>query len=187
MNLKVYASQEIRLTDKFLDDLYNGELLPLVAAGKYYLIEFPSDRVPSNTKQVLQELIDDGITPVIAHSERNHELSSNLHLLYELVQMGCLSQITTSSYSGYYSETLVTNSQQMIQHNLAHILASDVHHMKHRPMNVQVAFERLAREYGQETVQYFKDNARDIFNGDRVNIKKPIQPKKPRKNWFGLF
>src|SRR5699024_10420433 len=91
VNLKVYASQEIRLTDKFLDDLYNGELLSLDAAGKYYLIEFPSDRVPSNSKQVLQELIDDGITPVIAHPERNHELSSNLHLLYELVQMVCLS------------------------------------------------------------------------------------------------
>ena len=78
VNLKVYASQEIRLTDKFLDDLYNGELLSLDGAGKYYLIEFPSDRVPSNAKQVIQELIDDGITPVIAHPERNHELSSNL-------------------------------------------------------------------------------------------------------------
>src|SRR5699024_10857067 len=159
VNLKVYASQEIRLTDKFLDDLYNGELLSLDAGGKYYLIEFPSDRVPSRAKQVLQELIDDGIKPVIAHPERNHELSSNLHLLYELVQMGCLSQITTSSYSGYYSETLVANSQQMIQHNLAHILASDVHHMKHRPMNVQASFERLEEDYGQETVEYFQDNA----------------------------
>ena len=108
-------------------------------------------------------------------------------MLYELIQLGCLSQITTSSYSGYYGETLVANSQQMIQHNLAHILSSDVHHIKHRPMNVHSAFERLAKEYGQETVQYFKDNARDIFNGDRLNIKKPIQPKKFRKKWFGLF
>lgn len=187
VNLKVYASQEIRLTDKFLDDLYNGELLSLDATGKYYLIEFPSERMPSNAKQVLQELIDDGITPVIAHPERNHELSSNLYLLYELVQMGCLSQITTSSYSGYYSETLVSNSQQMIQYNLAHILASDVHHIKHRPMNVESAFARVEKEYGLKTVQHFKDNARDIFNGDRVNIKKPIQPKRPRKKWFGLF
>lgn len=187
VNLKVYASQEIRLTDKFLDDLYNGELLSLDAAGNYYLIEFPSDRVPSNAKQVLQELIDDGITPVIAHPERNHELSSNLNLLYELVHMGCLTQITTSSYSGYYSETLVANSQQMIQHNLTHILASDVHHMKHRPMNVQVAFKRLEKEYGQEAAQYIKDNARDIFNGDPVIKRKPIEPEKPRKKRFGLF
>ncbi|WP_338490521.1 hypothetical protein [Ruoffia tabacinasalis] len=95
--------------------------------------------------------------------------------------------MTTSSYSGYYSETLVANSQRIIQHNLAHILASDVHHIKHRPMNVESAFERLEKEYGLETVQYFKDNARSIFNGDNINKKKPIQPKKPRKKWFGLF
>ena len=187
VNLNVYASQEIRLTEKFLDDLYNGDLLSLDSSGKYYLIEFPSYRVPSNAKQVLQELIDDGITPVIAHPERNHELSTKLHRLYELVQMGCLTQITTSSYSGYYSETLVENSKRIIDHNLAHILASDVHHMKHRPMNVQAAFERLEKEFGQDTVKYFKDNARNIFNGDKVNKKKPIEPKKPRKKWFGLF
>ena len=187
VNLRVYASQEIRLTEKFLDDLYNGELLSLDSAGKYYLIELPSDRVPTNANQVLQELIDDGITPVIAHPERNHELMGNLHRLYELVEMGCLTQITTSSYSGYYSETLVENSQKIIEHNLAHILASDVHHIKNRPMNMQVAFDRSEKEYGQDTVEYFKNNTRSIFNGDKVDKKKPIEPNKPRKKWFGLF
>lgn len=54
-------------------------------------------------------------------------------------------------------------------------------------MNVQVAFERLEKEYGQEAAQYFKDNARNIFNGDKINKKKPIEPKKSRKKWFGLF
>lgn len=114
VKLKVSASQEIRLIEEFLDDLYNGDLLPLDSAGTYYLIEFPSDKVPANANQVLQELIDDGITPIIAHPERNHELVTNLHRLYELVKMGCLTQITTSSYSGYYSETLVENSPKLL-------------------------------------------------------------------------
>lgn len=187
VKLKVYPSQEIRLTDKFVDDLYNGDLLPLDSAGNYYLIEFPSDRVPSMADEVIKEIIRDGITPIIAHPERNHELVNNLYRLYDFIEMGCLSQITTSSYAGYYGDKLVENSRQIIKHNLAHILASDVHHMKHRPMNVRVAFERLEKEYGQETVEYFKDNARSIFNGDQVNKKKPIEPKKPRKKWFGLF
>lgn len=187
INLKVYPSQEIRLTEHFLDDLYNGELLSLDAPGKYYLIEFPSDRVPSNAKQVLQELIVDGITPVIAHPERNHELANNLYRLYELIDMGCLSQITTSSYSGYYGDKLVENSKQIIQNNLAHILASDVHHIKHRPMNMEAAFDRLEVDFGAELVEYFKSNTRNIFNGDPVKAKTPIKPKKPRKKWFGLF
>lgn len=187
VNLKVYPSQEIRLTDHFFDDLYNGDLLPLDVMGKYYLIEFPSDRVPSNTNEVFQELISSGITPVIAHPERNHELVSNLHRLYELIEMGCLSQITTSSYSGYYGEKLAENARTIIQHNLAHILASDVHHIKHRPMNMEAAFNQLRSDFGVEMVDYFKTNARDIFNGDPVDRKQPIEPKKPRKKWFGLF
>lgn len=187
IKLKVYASQEIRLTEKFLDDLYNNYLLPLDPSGKYYLIEFPSDRVPSIADGILKELIDDGITPIIAHPERNHELSTNLHRLFELIEMGCLSQITTSSYAGYYGEKLAENSRQIIEHNLAHILASDVHHMVHRPMNMTSAFDRMSEEYDKEMVEYFKGNAHKIFNGDPINIKKPIEPNKPRKKWFGLF
>lgn len=187
VKLQVYPSQEIRLTGKFLDDLYNQHLLPLDPEGKYYLIEFPSDSVPSITDEVLTVLIQDGITPVIAHPERNHELATNLHRLYELIEMGCLSQITTSSYSGYYGEKLVANSKQIIEHNLAHILASDVHHIEHRPMNITAAFDQLQQDFGSETVTYFKDNARSIFNGDMVNRRQPKQPEKPRKKWFGLF
>ena len=187
VNLKVYASQEIRLTDKFLDDLYNGDLLSLDAIGKYFLVEFPSDRVPSMANDVLSELISGGMIPVIAHPERNHELATNLHRLYELIDMGCLSQITTSSYSGYYGDKLVEQSRAIIQHNLAHILASDVHHIQHRPMNVQASFKRLVGDFGQETAAYFLNNARDIFNGDPVQAREPIEPNKPRKKWFGLF
>lgn len=77
--------------------------------------------------------------------------------------------------------------QQMIQHNLAHILASDVHHMKHRPMNIRSAFNRLTEEFGEDTTKYFQDNARNIFNGDSVIKRKLIEPKKTRKKWFGLF
>lgn len=54
-------------------------------------------------------------------------------------------------------------------------------------MNIKVAFERLGLEYGSEMVEYFKENARNIFNGDSVNKKKAIEPRKPRKKWFGLF
>lgn len=187
VNLKVYAGQEIRLTEHFFDDLYNGDLLSIDYDQKYYLIEFPSDHVPSFAMEILQELIEEGITPIIAHPERNHELMTNLYRLYEFVSIGCLSQITTSSFSGYYGDKLVENSRQIINYNLAHILASDVHHIEHRPMNFKVAFERLTNEYGLELTRSFKNNARDIFNGDVISKKKPLKPNKPRKSRFKFF
>lgn len=36
VNLKIYPSQEIRLTDHFLNDLHNGDLFSLDTIGKYF-------------------------------------------------------------------------------------------------------------------------------------------------------
>lgn len=72
----------------------------------------------------------------------------------------------------------------MIDLNLVHILASDIHHIKHRSINLASAFEILGETHGQETVNYFKENARSIFNGDSVKSRKPL---KKRKKFLGLF
>lgn len=72
----------------------------------------------------------------------------------------------------------------IIDLNLVHIFASDVHHIKHRPINMQAAFEQLGREYGQDQIAYFKENARAIFNGDDVAAR---NPSKKKKKWFKLF
>lgn len=190
IELEVYPSQEIRLTEKFMEDYYNQELLSLDEIGRYYLIEFPTKTVPPFAKEILGHLIELGITPLIAHPERNHALAADYDLLYELVSMGCLGQITSSSYVGLYGEQLQSHARNMIKRNLVHIIASDVHHINYRPFNMKAAFEQLEKDFGIEKVESFKQNARDIFNGDTVQVLPPIGkiPKKKRKKrFFGLF
>ena len=184
IELKIYAGQEIRITENFLDYLYNGDLLSLDPNERYYLLEFPTASVPDFALTLLKELVDQGITPVIAHPERNHAFAKNPNLLYEFINAGCLAQLTTSSYAGLYGEKLQTICRDMIDLNLVHIFASDVHHIKHRPINMQAAFNLLEREYGQDQVAYFKENARAIFNGDDISTRKPA---KKKKKWFKLF
>lgn len=182
--MKVYASQEIRINEQFFDDLYNDDLLPLDESGKYYLIEFPTASIPDYSWSLITEMINQGITPLIAHPERNHVFAKDMNLLQQYIDAGCLAQITSSSYVGLYGSKLQDICNKMIELNLVHILASDVHHIKHRPINLKRAFEILEEEHGIETVQYFKANAKNIFNGDVVNVRQPL---KKRKKWFGLF
>lgn len=182
--MKIYASQEIRINEQFFDDLYNDDLLPLDESGKYYLIEFPTANIPDYAWSLINEMLNQGITPVIAHPERNHVFAKDMNLLQEYIEAGCVAQITSSSYVGLYGEKLHEISNQMIDLNLVHILASDVHHMKHRPINLEKAFALLEKEHGSEMVTYFKENARSIFNGDVINRHQPL---KKRKKWFGLF
>lgn len=184
VDLKLYAGQEIRITENFLDYLYNGDLLSLDPNRRYYLLEFPTASVPDFALSLLKDLVDQGITPVIAHPERNHVFAKNPNLLYEYISAGCLAQLTTSSYAGLYGEKLQAICRELIELNLVHIVASDVHHIKHRPMNMQAAFGLLEQEYGQGQVAYFKGNARAIFNGDNVAARKPS---KKKKKWFKFF
>ncbi|MRI80846.1 hypothetical protein GIY11_02230 [Aerococcaceae bacterium DSM 109653] len=182
--MKVYASQEIRINEQFFDDLYNDDLLPLDESGRYYLIEFPTASIPDYAWSLINEMINQGITPVIAHPERNHVFAKDMNLLQKYIEAGCVSQITSSSYVGLYGSKLQDICNKMIGLNLIHILASDVHHMKHRPINLEKAFDILRQEHGQETVDYFQENARSIFNGDPVKARKP---QKKRKKFLGLF
>ncbi len=184
--LKVYAAQEIRLTEYFLDDIYNQDLLSLDGTGKYYLIEFPTASVPSFSLSLMEEIVSLGITPIIAHPERNHVFAKNLNELHQFIELGCLGQLTSTSLMGGFGEEIQKVSQQMIESNLVHVIASDVHHIKHRPFNMKAVYAYVNEEFGSEEVRYYQDNARDIINGDAVNVRKPkVQKKKLR--WFEFF
>ncbi|MGF3114736.1 tyrosine-protein phosphatase [Facklamia sp. P13055] len=190
LQVKVYPGQEIRLTKQFMEDYYNGDLLSLDGSDKYYLIEFPTAKVPEFAPKMLLQLIDMGITPLIAHPERNHQLAENYEDLYDLIQMGCLSQITSSSYVGLYGEKFQKTAREMIELNLAHVIASDVHHVDFRPFNMKAAFNQLEQDFGQAKVDYFLQNARDIFNGDpihKLEAKHSKSIRKKKKRFFGLF
>lgn len=172
VGLTAYGSQEIRITESFFDDLYNNDLLRLDASGRYYLIELLTATIPDFAMSLVEEMTNQDMTTVIAHPERSHAFAKDMNLLYNFIKAGCLTQITSSSYCGYYGEKLQETAKQMIELNLVHIIASDVHHLKHRPINMTAVFSQLQEDFGGEKVAYFKDNARSIFNGDTVQILK---------------
>lgn len=193
--LRVYPGQEIRMNDHLIDDILNQDLLSLDDGGKYYLIEFPTQTVPDFSEQIMRQLINRGITPVIAHPERNHVFVEDRDVYRRFISMGCLGQITTSSIAGEFGDKIQKAAVDMIQQNLAHILASDAHSVEWRPFNYDSGFEALARFFGQEKVEEFKENARNIFNGDSVerptiypeNKDRKMQREKKKKSFWHFF
>lgn len=179
--LNVYPGQEIRINKDMMDDLLNRNLLSLDDSGKYYLIEFPTATVPDYSERMLGQLIHRGITPVIAHPERNHVFVEDIAVYARFIEMGCLGQITTSSIAGAFGEKIQQASIEMIQNGWAHILASDAHSVEWRPFNTKVGFEALENYFGSAKVTEFKENARSIFNGEDV---KPTQLNKKHYNNF---
>ncbi|MFH4875567.1 tyrosine-protein phosphatase [Staphylococcus cohnii] len=185
LNINFYAGQEIRVTDKVIDDINYGNIEG-INNSNYLLLEFPSNEVPHYSKQLFYELQTMGYIPIIAHPERNKAIVQNLDLLYELINGGALSQLTTSSLLGDFGSNVKRTSLKIIDNNLAHFIASDAHSATTRPFIMKQLFkERKLKAYYEEFENYL-ENGKLVINNERISKQIPTQEYKQKK-WFGLF
>lgn len=169
-SLKIRPSQEIQIQSYFMDEFNRGEYLPLDGSGKYYLIEFPWRGFPDYSEDYLQQLIDKGITPVIAHPERQRAFSENLPRLEKLIEMGCVAQLTATSLVEPRHQRALEASHTMIERGLIHVVASDAHHIIERPHNLVKAYDEIDRLYGVHQLDKFIANAQAIYEGNPVQV-----------------
>ena len=132
------------------------------------MLEFPDDDIPSYTSNVIYELMQRGIIPVIVHPERNTKIMKQPDILYDLLNKGCLSQITAGSYVGIFGHKVQKFSKQLIQSGQVYIFASDAHNLPNRKYEMTNAFAKLGNEFGNDYVSRFSENAKRIINGDNI-------------------
>jgi protein-tyrosine phosphatase len=182
--LIIHPGQEVRIHRDIFISLEKEEILTLDDNGKYLLLELPSGSVPTYTQEVIYELQLKGITPIIVHPERNKELINNHKLLFELVQEGALTQLTSGSIIGKFGKSIQSFSKKIMEHNLAHFIATDAHNIGSRGFTLQQAYETITKAYGLERTFYFKENSEQLLKGQSPFVEKPIPFK---KKILGIF
>ena len=185
LGIKLYPGQEIRISDQVLPQLRKGEAIGL-NHSRYLLIEFPSRGVPHYANRLFFELQSEGYIPIIAHPERNKEISQNLDILYNLINQGALAQLTSSSLQGIQGKKIQKISIQMIENNLVHFIASDAHHESQRPFIMKSLYNNKKLKKYEKSIENLINNAKYIVNDEDVIKKQPTQNYNDRK-LFGLF
>ncbi|MGZ9818828.1 tyrosine-protein phosphatase [Peribacillus simplex] len=182
--LTIHLGQEVRIHRDIFTSLEKEEILTLDDNGTYLLLELPSGRVPTYTQEVIYELLLKGITPIIVHPERNKELNENHKILFELVQEGALTQLTSGSIIGNFGKSIQSFSKKIIEHNLAHFIATDAHNIGSRGFTLQQAYETITKAFGIERTFYFKENAEQLLKDQSPTVDKPVPFK---KKILGIF
>lgn len=183
--LTVLPGQETRVYGDFVEDLQNGEILTINEHTNYVLVEFPHERVPWFSKQLLYDLQMAGYRPIIVHPERNEQLMKEPDLLYEFVSNGAFTQLTAGSLCGHYGKELEKFSYDLIDANLIHLISCDAHNTSKRGFCLTEAYTAVRAKYGLEMVYFFAENAEAVVEGDMVDSFEPEQVK--RSKLFGLF
>jgi protein-tyrosine phosphatase len=115
----------------------------------YVFLEFPSDSVPPGTGNLVYSLMAKGYVPIISHPERNRGFIERPEVLYELVSMGCIAQVTAMSLTGEFGRETRSAAGLFMKHNLVHIIASDAHSSLLRPPVLSGAVESARKIVGE--------------------------------------
>ncbi|MCP3029516.1 tyrosine-protein phosphatase [Halobacillus sp. A5] len=182
--LTVLPGQESRISGDMVEGIKKEEILT-INEGHYVFVEFPHDQVPNYASNLLFNLQVEGYQPVIVHPERNEQLQDNPNLLYSFVKKGAFSQVTAASIVGKFGRPAKKLSHQLIEANLAHLIASDAHKSKGRTFYMRGAFSEIKKQHGQEMVHFFSENAQYLIDSEPLASEPPEHVKK--KKVLGIF
>ncbi|MEE8575376.1 MAG: CpsB/CapC family capsule biosynthesis tyrosine phosphatase [Thermodesulfobacteriota bacterium] len=167
LNLKILPGAEVRLTSDIYAYLETEEFITLNSTGKYMLTEFPMGSLPDDWEGLLAGLIERGVTPVIAHPERSDAFLSEPELLYDVVRMGALTQLTAESVTGAYGFDIQRFCEKLLRDDVAHVIATDSHSVEFRAPQLTDAVTVAASIIGEEkALALVTKNPEAIIKGD---------------------
>lgn len=125
ININLYLGNEVYI-DKNLISLYKE--ISTINNSRYILIELPLTNKYLFLDEVLLELKNHNLVPIIAHPERYNHYYKNYDFYKSLVQKGCLLQGNIGSLYGLYGRKARKMLKELLKRNLIHVIASDIHH-----------------------------------------------------------
>jgi protein-tyrosine phosphatase len=191
LELSIYPGAEVALKMDLLEKLITGPGPYCINGGKYLLLELPAFEIPSFTEDFFFKLMTRGITPVLAHPERNPEIGRNPEIIVEWVRKGILVQMNGASFVGKLGERIAKTAALLVMNDLVHCVGSDAHGIHNRRPKLEDTAEKLIAFVGEaNTNRILVENPQKIITGEPLAVSEVHQLKYPRKanfwqRWFG--
>jgi protein-tyrosine phosphatase len=185
--LRVHPGAEVHLYEGLVQSLRREKVMTLANGGRYLLVELPVMSMPTCTEPVLNELRLAGVTPIIAHPERNVVLREQPEVLEAWVRQGVLAQLTAGALLGEMGRRAQTLAERLVQQGLVQAIASDAHDPQRRRPVLLAALERVAEVASEEVRGCLVRNARAILQGDPCEAVLPVERQRKRLlRWFSF-
>lgn len=186
--LEILTGAEYLLEPDLAERAEKNQVVTINDRGRHILVELPETMVPHYTEEVLYALQLTGLTPVLAHPERNRALMEKPDFLQELVRRGVLLQVTTGSVTGIFGGEVQKNSFRLIQRGMVHFIASDAHSTGRRSPGTMQAASEIRKRWGEETAaRLLYQNPQTLIEGREIEGREQEGREGVLKKLFGYF
>jgi len=152
-SIPVHLGGEVRVTSETHQVISHKEFTAS-EQSKYILLELDFNEVPTYFSKLLFEYRLAGITPIIAHPERNLGVMRNMEHALDFVRQGAHLQVTTTSFIGELGESIEACALALVEAGLVTIFASDAHNINTRPYTSWPAAYERAKEIEEQTKNF---------------------------------
>lgn len=133
--LTLIPGMEIRISAGLSDLTDKPEelnALTLNSKGKFMLVDLPLIDMPFATRKIFFQIQLRGITPILAHPERNRFLVEHPSAVKEFTEQGVELQVDSGSLTGIFGKVARQNARSLVKEGLAKLVASDAHDVEGR-------------------------------------------------------
>lgn len=180
--LDVYPSAEVMVDPDLPEAWCRGELLSVADTSRYLLIEFPTG-VFVDLREIVTELVESGVRPILAHPERCSDLLHAPDTAAELIRRGCLMQVVADSFTDRCSQ-LHGDLRTWLRRGWVHLVATDGHSPYDRPPEFAEALENITRWSSPAVAERLCcSNGMAVLEGLPLVVP---HPRPPKRKWFSL-
>lgn len=164
INIRLHKGCEVRCAAEYMDDIIYGlgnGIFATLGNSKYVLAELYPDAKPSEALSVVKILTAHGYRPIIAHMERNYNITGVM--VHLLIQSGALIQVNAHSFVDEDDAENRERARELLRNKQVHFIGSDAHRIDYRAPNiasgVKYILENSDEEYAKKILH---ENAKQM-------------------------
>lgn len=174
-DLKLYLGNEVYLTENIMELLETGKATT-INKSRYILFEFPMNTKPMNMYDIIYDMLQNKLIPILAHPERYSFVQKEPEIIYDLIQKGVLMQANYGSIIGRYGEKAQLMVRKFFENNMIHFLGSDVHKKNTIYPRITQALNEIKDIIGKEKLNELTTiNPGMVLEDRKIDIDEPIE------------
>jgi protein-tyrosine phosphatase len=182
VELELLSGFEVDLSVALTVDITRLCALTIEGSGGAILFEMPYSGWPLFIEEVIFRLSAEGLTPVLAHPERNERVQKSSDLLAGCLKAGAVAQATAGSIGGMFGKSAERTFFRLISEGLISLLASDAHSFREEGWTMGPMLETLrGRVSAEDLLTLTETNPRRLLTGTKLLPVRPEDGKGRRR------